>query len=262
MGGKTVTREIANERVKGEYAFGEDYKNTQTKSNCECLTCGHIWSTIPSDILRGFNCPECSRKNKTLTLKEINIRAMSLGYKFLSNYVNTRIKCDCSCMTCENIWEVMPRSILHGNNCPICSKNGPSKGEKMIIEYLDKHNIKYHFQWSGTKDNPCKYPDTNGQLYFDFYLPDFNLNIEFHGKQHFHTWGIDNYSIIGLYDRRCRDLYKEQYLKDNGINQEVILWHEEDDIPQILDGVLDVIGTEIGLEELFEFWRQTQECNL
>ncbi len=62
--------------------------------------------------------------------------------------------------------------------CPICKS---SKGENTVNQLLTKHNIKF--------DTQKTYPDllgTNGgKLKIDFYLPDYNLCIEFNGRQHY-----------------------------------------------------------------------------
>ncbi len=36
------------------------YKNKRTKVKCFCSKCGHEWSTLPSSLLGGSNCPNCS----------------------------------------------------------------------------------------------------------------------------------------------------------------------------------------------------------
>ena len=40
-----------------------NYINSTTKIECECTICGHHWSPIPSNILKGQGCPKCGRKS-------------------------------------------------------------------------------------------------------------------------------------------------------------------------------------------------------
>ena len=60
--------------------------------------------------------------------------------------------------------------------CPVCKQ---SKGEKAISDFLKENNINYE-QQKRFKD--CK---NQKPLPFDFYLPGYNLCIEYQGEQHF-----------------------------------------------------------------------------
>ena len=64
----------------------------------------------------------------------------------------------------------------------------------------------------------CINPNTNGRLRFDFYLPDYNLCIEFDGKQHFETGKWAWTKEIKVEDIRYMDDLKNQFCKDNNIN--------------------------------------------
>lgn len=52
-----------------------------------------------------------------------------------------------------------------------------SHGEKRIIDWLEENNIQYIFQY------PMKIKDYN--LVLDFYLPQYDLYIEYNGEQHY-----------------------------------------------------------------------------
>lgn len=58
----------------------------------------------------------------------------------------------------------------------------PSPGELRIISYLNHLKIKYERE---KYFGDCYSPITNHILYFDFYLPEYNLIIEYDGRQHF-----------------------------------------------------------------------------
>ena len=64
----------------------------------------------------------------------------------------------------------------------------------------------------------CINPKTNGRLRFDFYLPDYNLCIEFDGEQHFKTGKWAWTKEIKAEDIRYRDNLKNQFCADNSIN--------------------------------------------
>jgi very-short-patch-repair endonuclease len=88
--------------------------------------------------------------------------------------------------------------------------NNSSKGEKSVMKFLENNNIKYIREY---KFQDCK---NINYLRFDFYLPDYNLLIEYDGKQHFNSiniWG----GLEGLKKRKLNDEIKNKYCKKNGI---------------------------------------------
>jgi very-short-patch-repair endonuclease len=105
-----------------------------------------------------------------------------------------------------------------------------SKGEKQILLYLTKYNINY------IKEkffNNCLSPKGN-KLRFDFYLPDYNLLIEFDGQHH--------YKPVNKYNRAKRthkqtvinDQIKNQFVLDNNINLLRIPYNFIDSVDNIL----------------------------
>ena len=83
------------------------------------------------------------------------------------------------------------------------TKSKMSWGELMIAKTLESNNIKYFFNKS-LKD--CI---SSSKLRFDFYLPDYNICIEFDGKQHFepceHFGGLDEFRKLQIRDRIKND---------------------------------------------------------
>lgn len=112
----------------------------------------------------------------------------------------------------------------NGTRCPFCRE---SKGEKDILKYLDKHDIKYIRQY---RYEDCK--DTR-TLPFDFYLPDYNTCIEYDGELHYKT--IDFYGgDEELKKQQCRDNIKTHYCKNNNIKLIRIPYWELKNINKIL----------------------------
>lgn len=60
----------------------------------------------------------------------------------------------------------------------------------------------------------CVNPKTNNVLFFDFYLPDYNICIEYDGEQHYKKtrWSHDDFE-----ERKYRDSIKNQYCLNNDI---------------------------------------------
>jgi very-short-patch-repair endonuclease len=89
-------------------------------------------------------------------------------------------------------------------------KANMSWGEKRINDYLQRKGIEYVWQ---KRFKDCK--DKNA-LPFDFYLPEYNLIVEFDGEQHYKPrikfGGHDKFRITQKHDQ-----IKNQYCKDHGI---------------------------------------------
>ena len=104
------------------------------------------------------------------------------------------------------------KTHFEGNGCPMCQN---SKGEMKIKKYLMDNNIKYEPQ-KRFKDCRDKKP-----LPFDFYLPDYNMCIEFDGEQHFKPVRFYNMSwehAEKAFQRTVNhDNIKNEYCKNNNI---------------------------------------------
>jgi len=125
-------------------------------------------------------CPKCA-KNIKLTIDEIINRSNIIyNHKYLildQEYINNRTKITIKCQKCGKTFLQSADNHLKGKiGCDCLIK---SKGETAIINFLLKENI--HFENQKRFDN-CKNILT---LPFDFYLPAYNLTIEFDGRQHF-----------------------------------------------------------------------------
>jgi len=121
-------------------------------------------------------------------------------------------------------------------------KDQMSVGERRITDYLLRKNIKYEYQ--------KRYEDCRNinPLPFDFYLPEYNLIVEFDGYQHFNPvkkWG----GAIGLKQRELHDSIKNKYCKDNGINIIRITYLELED--NVVEWTLDNEITRVAAERHF-----------
>ena len=76
------------------------------------------------------------------------------------------------------------RHFIHNRRCPKCNQ---SKGETLIFEVLTKDlNLKYNIDFICQKKFNNLIGVNGGLLSYDFYLPKYNLLIEFQGEQHEH----------------------------------------------------------------------------
>ncbi len=222
---KLTTEEFINRANKvhgiGRYDYSKaKYKNTDTKV---CIIChNHVkpfefWQT-PHDHLNKKGCIICS-KHKKLTLEEFINKSIKIhGNKYDYSkviYKNNRTKI---CIICNNhkqpfeFWQT-PNSHLNKIGCPKCKS---SKGEIMIRNFLIKNKIEFEEQ---KRFKDCR--DIN-PLPFDFYLPQYNLCIEFDGKQHFILTKFkssmsDEQMKENLKICQFHDKLKNEYCKNNNI---------------------------------------------
>ena len=106
-----------------------------------------------------------------------------------------------------------------------------SKGELSVKNWLDKKNIEYIHQY--TFDD-CK---DKQALPFDFYLPTFNIAIEYQGKQHYepieYFGGLEQFEYI-----QKHDAIKNEYCKSNGILLLRIQYYKFDSIEEELNNFI------------------------
>ena len=98
---------------------------------------------------------------------------------------------------------------------------------------MNKFNISYIPQY---KFDDCRFYRT---LPFDFYLPKYNICIEYDGQQHYeiveHFGGFDKFV-----DTKIRDTIKSEYCKKNNIKLIRIPYWELDNIEKIIVNKLEL----------------------
>ena len=183
---------------------------------CQC-ECGKQRVVSSGDLLRGriISCG-CNVQEYYDSLAE-DISGMKFGMLTtidLHGRVGTsgnykRIwccKCDCGRETFVTV------NDLKSGNTTSCGCQKFSHGELYIMSLLEDYNIGYIPQY--TFDD-CK---NKLKLPFDFYLPDYNLCIEYDGKQHYEPVNLFG-GMDGFIKRQKNDNIKNQYclLHDIGL---------------------------------------------
>jgi very-short-patch-repair endonuclease len=206
-----VFEEEFNSISKGRYTQLEPYKRTHNKIAVRHNECGTIYRVTPHSFLQGKGCPECFG-NKTKTTEQFSVEVDELSdgeFVLLSAYVNNRIPVTIKHIDCGQEYPVTPKDFLRGNRCPFCKQ---SKGERLVRHILDEAKVCYEIQKSfdDLKVNHKKLP-------FDFFLPTYNLLIEYDGIQHFKEVQYFG-GAKKLSDQRRRDGLKNKYAELNGIS--------------------------------------------
>lgn len=172
-------------------------------------------------------CYKCSSVYPLTTEDFINRANLVHNYKYIYSLVEYKNMNEPVIIICPIHGEFSQVALNHlqGNGCSICNS---SKGELIIKKYLDKYKINYIQQYCF---NDCKYIRL---LPFDFYLPDYNICIEYDGEQHFkaidYFGGEENFVKV-----RNHDGIKTNFCKQNDIRLIRIPYYEKGNIENILN---------------------------
>ena len=210
-----ISKSIIIHKNKYDYSLIK-YINNKFKVKIICPIHGEF-EQRPDHHLFGKGCPNCS--NRITTTEFINRAILNHGDKYdysLVNYIDNRLKVKIICPI-HGEFEQVAYSHIHGNGCKKCKA---SKGEKIIIDFLKRENILFTTQ---KKFSECR--DIN-ELPFDFYLPDYNTCIEFHGKQHYEFIKHFHKNKINFNKQLNRDKIKFEYCENSQIRLLVIKYNE------------------------------------
>lgn len=201
--------------------FYYDNSNKKYRIRVQCPKCHQFYSKPLSYFCKNPTCYFCENSHE-LNTKGLKAKLPS-EYILLSDYVNENTKVLVQ-HECGFIWPVIPKTLYHHEGCPKCNKKR-SSGERTIGKYLDEKQIDYiiekRFPWS-----------SNWRRRYDFFLPDFNLIIEYHGRQHFEE---TNFFEITLLEQQKIDAEKEQEAREQGYNYLIISYQDFDNIHIILE---------------------------
>ena len=199
----------SNNIHKCKYDYSKvKYINNKTPVIIICREHGDFEQEPRSHILNKSGCPTCANKNINTHIfikKCMEIYGDYYDYSMV-DYKNSTSKVKIIC-TNGHFFDCTPTNHLRGRGCPICKE---SKGEREIRKYLESNKIKYIRE---KRFIDCKY---KRPLPFDFYLPEYNICIEYDGEQHFKKFRfeLDN-SILEF--RMLKDAIKSNYCENNNI---------------------------------------------
>ena len=213
-----------------------DYVNNKTKVLITCKVCGAEFWQAPDNHLKGCGCPECRYIEQRLTTEQFIEKAKQVhGDKYdysKVDYKNCSTKVCIICPKHGEFWQI-PSIHLSGKGCPECNT---SKGEERIKKFLDENEVNYIHDKQSL--------EFLRQMRPDFYLPDYNLVVEYDGKQHFEAnemFGGEE----GFEERQKMDELKDQLCEEHGIKVVRISYSEYNNIESILNNALFFYLTKI-----------------
>ena len=221
----------------------EDIKNNSTYIIYICPKHGEHRMRI-YNFLNGRSCPDCNHDNASekyrLSPDEVEKRISDLGGKLLNkqDYINrTERNLVIECIYCgEPFTTSLVLFTQHGGQmCPNC-KDAESIGERRVRNYLESNNILFEQEKWFSNCRDIK------PLPFDFYLPNYNMLIEFDGKQHYEQ---GHFTHSHLSYTQAHDAIKDNYCKENNINLLRIPYWDIDNIETILNNKLIISHKDI-----------------
>lgn len=211
-----------------EILYINNYKHVKVK----CKK-GHEW-TIRYDSFKGRKqeCRECKNKEEIIE-GELKVKEYVEKYKYelLEWHNETDKKTNKSrkfiLVKCPNkhLWATRFDSFKNGCRCPYCDI---SKGERVIMDWLDEKDIEYIYNETYFEDllSPL-----NNLLKPDFILPSYKIWIEYDGEFHYKKYfESQNFETLQIHDE-----IKNQYAIKNNWKLIRIPYWDFDKIKEILD---------------------------
>lgn len=221
----------ANKKYNGIYDYSlVDYDKLKKDQKIDIYCPRHgQFKQKPSSHIHGFGCSKCGYNTLTNIefIKLANDKHGNLYDYSLCEYVNLKTKINVICKH-HGVFNIKAKNHLYClNGCPTCLN---SKGEKNIRKYLIDNKITFIPQ---KKFNNCRHIKP---LPFDFYLPDYNICIEYDGRQH--LMPVEHFGGKNGYDQIIkRDNIKNDFCLKNNIKLIRISYKEN--IFEILDKKLN-----------------------
>jgi len=227
------SRTLSNEQfiAKARAVHGDkyDYSKSQyiksyTKVIVICPIHGEFKITPNSHTDFGGECQKCGRFKNARSHSSTKEYFINRANKIHCNrydyskvdYLNSETEVTILCPT-HGEFRQKPHGHLKGYGCQKCSM---SKGELTIKRFLEEKLIDYTPQ--KTFDD-CR--GKKNRLPFDFYLPKYNLCVEYQGEQHFRE--SLHWSHHKLIDTQRTDSIKKNYCAENGIGYLAIPYTED-----------------------------------
>jgi len=205
------------------------YEKVKDKAKIICKKHG-VFEQCIWNHLKGIGCPCCAKEEKTDDKSDAIKRFAEVhgdNYNYsLVEYVGDKTKVK---IICENhgVFEQSPGKHKAGQGCPRCRL---SHGEREVKRFLDNKRVLYESQ---KKFDECK---NINYLPFDFYLPNYDMCIEYDGEQHFEPrFTISKKSDSNFKKIKENDSIKNEFCKKTNKKLLRIPYYDKKNIEAILE---------------------------
>ena len=231
--------EIELKTIHPKINLQSEYNGANNKIKCQCKEqdCNYVWETSAGSLLTlKYGCPQCALKNAKVNHRQTQneyvdkLKNVLPHIDAVSQYVSSSEKMQFYCTIHNEYYYQAPYDALSGKcGCSKCQNR--SIGERSVSKFFDDNNITYVSQY---RFEDCKNIRT---LPFDFYLPDYNICVEYDGELHYKS--VDYFGgEKALQDTQMRDDIKTQYCINNNIHLIRIPYWEFENINTILSSEL------------------------
>lgn len=220
----------------------DPYKGRHQPVRMRCVKHNLISRKTPYDVIEGKGCVECGleKLSKQAKIPEDvyvdRLKGLYPHVRLVDGYDGVTNLASFHCECCDSDFVDYPNYVTR-RGCPVCDSTSM---EQEIGKILTRHCIIYKPQFSFVD---CK---DQRALPFDFYLPEYNLLIEYDGEQHYRPvnfGGIsDKKALENFKTTQFHDAIKTTYCKAKGIPLLRIPYWERNNIETIiLDYITRVI---------------------
>jgi hypothetical protein len=209
-----------------------NYVNNRVKVEIFCKKCKEYYWQNPANRINPILKARCRRcrpekmskmfrdSTEDFIKKAIGIHGSTYQYDKVE-YKNNHTKILITCPK-HGKFQQVPSSHLCGVGCPICKT---SRGEVAVRVYLENRSIEFISQ--KTFDG-CRY---KRPLKFDFYLPEYNMAIEYDGEQHFRP--VEVFGGQSEFEfNQLKDKIKNEFCRTSGIP--LLRVKYDDDVDELL----------------------------
>lgn len=237
-------REVKMDEISKSYEIlGYDVKDTHKYYKIRCKQCGHIRQSTLNNLYKNLECgckTGCLR-NRTGEefIKECN-KYHNNELQLVGEYTGQQNKVLLRHKPCGFIWLVRAADIIHGrSHCPKC-RISQSLGEKAVRLCLQENNIIFQQQAQLIQNTRFK---------FDFWLPEYNTIIQYHGKQHYYFTPFFHETLQKFEEHKRWDAIKQEWCKNKGVNLLIIPYNSKNSIQAIIQ---DMISSTTKVEQALE----------
>lgn len=232
------SKDFQNTKEKVEYLLQKNnfkllsWERSDKKVTIQCKNCNSFLERFPSEIFKHPSyCYYCNNsQTQPMSVEDIQKKidsVFSTDKYTIKEYRNWREKALIKHEKCNLIFKQNIGHFLEGCGCPKCYRKR-SKGEIKISEWLKNNKINFSTQFY------IKYED-NTHGYFDFFLKERKIAIEYNGEQHYDKNNFFNSKKSGNFKiQEERDNKKRDYCRKNNIILIEIPYWELNNIDNIL----------------------------